>query len=196
MSSREWMLSILLSGSIALGVAQSAQVEVHVSDAYGNSLPAQRVTLASKNGSAIEVKQDEPTELGYGQYTVEVIVPGASKAVEEFTVDQPNQILTIAMRLGAMEAPVPPCSVDGRVVPAAGVTRVRLLQLSGSYHADVPVSGAGAFRFENLACGDYMLIAVGPKGCIGTKMSRATMTGAHVEMQLADLRGGACAPDK
>jgi hypothetical protein len=196
MRSREWMLLVVLSGSIALRAARSAQVEVHVSDAYGNSLPAQRVTLASKDGSAIEVKQDEPAEVGYGKYTVEVIVPGASKAVEEFTVDQPNQILTVAMKLGALEAPVPTCSVDGRVVPAAGVTRIRLLQLFGSYYADVPASGAGAFRFENLPCGDYMLIAVGPKGCIGTKMSRATTAGAHVEMKLADLRGGACAPDK
>jgi hypothetical protein len=196
MSYRGLIFLVALSSFIYPAVVGGAQVEVHVSDAYGNSVLARKVTLISERGSVTEIKQDQPVELEYGRYTVEVIVSGASRAVEEFTVDQPKQVLAVAMKLGALEAPVPKCAVGGRVVPAAGAARIRLLQLSGSYRADVPVSVAGAFRFENLECGDYMLVAIGVKGCAGTKMARATMAGAHVEMELADLRGGACPPEK
>jgi len=180
----------------ALGDEGRARVVVHVADSYGNSVQAHMITLASEDGSKIDVKQDEELELKYGWYTAEVRVPGFSTAVEDFRVNEPDQVLTVALKVGGIEGPAPVCSLDGRVLPAGGAVRIRILQLFGTYGADVPVLAGGTFRFENLDCGEYMLIAMGPRGCLGTKMVRTTLKGTHVDMRLADLGGGACAADK
>jgi hypothetical protein len=187
---------ILLLNLASLGAEGQAQVQVHVVDAYGNPVPAQKITLTGEDGTTTEAKQDELFSEKYGRYTVKVRVPGFSNAVEVFVVDQPRQILSVAMKLGMMEAPRPLCSITGRVTPENAAVRIRLLQLFGSYSADVPVIAGGSFRFQNLECGDYMLIAMGPKGCVATKMSRSTTTGTQADMQVSLLGGDACVPTK
>lgn len=183
---------ISLLGLIALRAEGQARVRVHVADAYGNSLPAQRITLTDEGGTTIETTQDEVFSAKYGKYTLKVSVQGFSNAVDVFAIDQPEQILSITMKLGVMEIPSPSCSIGGRVIPESGITRIRLLQLFGPNSIDVPVVVGGSFRFQNLECGDYMLIAMGPNACVATKMSRATTSGARADLRVSELGGGAC----
>jgi hypothetical protein len=60
-------------------------------------------------------------------------------------IDQPQQIVTVAMKLGAMEGEINPCSIIGRVEPAKDIVRMRLIQLFGAYLTDVPVKDDGSF---------------------------------------------------
>jgi hypothetical protein len=185
-------LAIFLLPMIVVGGPNDAQVRIHVASALGESVPATSVTLTTEQGGSIDVKQDQVSAIHYGRYTVSVRVPGFSIAKELFTVDQPEQILFVAMKLGVMETPLPNCLIKGEVIPSDGAERVRLLQLFGSYSVDVPVTPGGMFRFEDIECGDYMLVAVNQKRCVGTEMARAATAGTNVHMRLKELAGGAC----
>jgi hypothetical protein len=187
---------VLLLALVALGDERQGQVRVHVADAYGNPMPARIITLTGEDGTTIEATQDKVFSARYGTYTVKVAVQGFSTAVDMFAIDQPNQILAITMKLGVMEVPPPRCSIMGSVTKESGITRIRLLQLFGTHSIDVPASADGSFRFQNLECGDYMLIAIDLKGCVSTKMSRATVGGTHTDFDVSELREGACVTGK
>jgi hypothetical protein len=184
---------ISLLGLMAIGAEGQARVQVHVTDALGSPVPPQSLKLTAEDGTTIEARQDEVLNLKYGRYAVDVTAQGFSNAARNFLVDQPQQILSITMKLGTMEVPLHPCSIAGRIVPKDGVRRIRLLELFGSYLTDVPVVD-GAFRFQNLECGDYMLIVMSSKRCLATMMSHATMIGSNVDIRLPELGGGACDP--
>jgi hypothetical protein len=99
------------------------------------------------------------------------------------------------MKLGAMEAPVPRCSIGGHIAADGSIQRMRVMQLFGSYAADVPLAAGGSFEFQNLECGDYMLIAIGAKGCVTTKVLRASIAGSRADIQIPELNG-ACVSGK
>ena len=186
----------LLVIATTIAGAEPAKVLVHITDAYGNSVPASKLTLTREGGPTIDVKQDEAFSAEYGRYTVNVSIPGFSNAVNEFLIDQPEQILLVTMKLGMMEVPPPRCSLGGQITPTGEIVRIRLLQLFGPYSVDIPVAADGSFRFQNLECGDYMLIAMDSKRCIASRMSRATTAGARADMLISDFIGGACSPSK
>lgn len=173
--------TVSLSLGVAFGQGQS-RVRIHVTDAYGKSVPAQHITMGT-DAAAKEVPQDEAINTRYGRYTIVVNVAGFSTATESVVIDQPDQIVPIAMKLGVMETPPPHCSVAGRVSPASARS-VRLLQLFGSYMADVPVSSTGSFEFRGVECGDYLLVAISQDHCIGTRLFRATPTAGPADIQL------------
>jgi len=175
-----------------LGAEGQAHLRVHVTDAYGNPVPPQMLELTGEDGKTIEPKQDEVRTVKYGLYSVKARAQGFAVTVNTFLVDQPEQILSVTMKLGAMEVPVPLCSIAGHVAPDNRITRIRALQPFGSYSVDVPVADGGSFRFESLECGDYMMLAMGPKGCIASTMFRATPRGPKVEIRVSELSGGAC----
>jgi hypothetical protein len=161
----------------------SARVRVQVTDAYGNAVPAKRITLTG-DGATNEVPQNEPFTTKYGRYTLDLRAAGFSDTTESVVIDQPEQILTSAMRLGVMETPPPRCSIFGRVVPATAALRLRSMQLYGSYTADVPVAPDGSFELSNLECGDYMLIAMGGRECLGMRTFRAVPTAGRADIRL------------
>jgi len=176
-----FLLPLLISGGTA--AAQQSHIRVRVTDAYGTPVPAQ-ITMTG-NGLKREVRQDESTAVLYGRYTIEVGASGFSPARESFVVDQPEQALSIALKLGSMEGvSVPSCSVIGHVTPETAAARIRLVQLYGTYSVDVAVRSDGAFAFRGVDCGDYMLIAMGAKECLGTMTLRAVPTAGPTDMRL------------
>jgi hypothetical protein len=181
----------LTSGMIAFAAGDEPRIRVHVTDTFGNSLPVPRITL-TVDGVTATVPQDVVIGGKYGRYSVAVRVPGFSDAKESVVVDQPEQVITVAMRLGAMEAPVPRCSVGGLLVPESVAVRIRLMELFGFYVTDVPVMPGGAFEFRNLECGDYMLIMMGPNGCVGTKITRAGVTPGRLAINIDSSTSDAC----
>jgi hypothetical protein len=183
------LLALLIPVTRALRPGGQPHVRVRVTDAYGNPVSAKKITLTA-DGASSEVPQEKPFSTKYGRYILEVRVPGFSNATESVLIDQPEQILAVAMKLGSMEAPAPRCSIVGHVVPGDAALRIRSTRLFGSYHADVPIAPDGSFAFRNLECGDYMLIAMGGKECLGTRTARATVIGARADIQLTSLSGG------
>jgi hypothetical protein len=183
------LLASLLPTTRALQSGEP-RVRVQVTDAYGNAVPAKQITLTGDDATN-EVPQNEPFTTKYGRYTLEVRVPGFSNATQSVVIDQPEQILAVAMRLGVIETPPPRCSIVGRVIPETAAVRVRSSQLFGSYTADVPVAKGGSFEFRNLECGDYMLIVMGGKECLGTRTFRAVPTAGPADIRLTS--GAACA---
>ena len=69
--------------------------------------------------------------------------------------------------------------------------RIRLVQLFGGYTGDVAVK-TGRFEFHGLACGDYLIIAIGAKECLGTRTFRATTAAASADILLPDPPTAAC----
>jgi hypothetical protein len=183
---------LMAPGASAVDPGHS-NVQIAVTDGLGDPVPAKQITIPG-NGIAKTVNQDEAFDILQGRYTVQVAVLGAEMAVEAFLVDQPQQILTVAMKVGAMEnAPVYPSSIIGNVIPATAASRIRVIQLSGSYYVDVPVMAGGRYQVWNLVGGDYMLIAVGSKGCVGTKMARAvSLPQTTTDIVISSSTGGAC----
>ena len=161
---------------------------------FGNSVPAESVTLSGDDGRETHVKQDQMLIVPYGVYTAKVRVQGFRQAVNVFTVDQPEQTIPIAMKLGVMEVPPSLCSIAGRVTSENTIGRVRALEAYGAYSRDVPVTN-GLFRFENLECGDYVILAISRSGCVVAKVSRATVSGASVDLPFP-ASSGCNAPSK
>ena len=96
------------------------------------------------------------------------------------------------MRLGAVDGSVPVCSVSGTIVPAAQVTRLRLLAMFGKYLTDVPVGPKGYFAFRNLECGDYMIIVMAADKCLGTKATRAQVSPRRLELKIGPPNRATC----
>jgi hypothetical protein len=189
------LLSVVFSLSVnALGA--QARIRVHVTNGYDDKSPAAPRILVTGNGTQMEVKHDEVINLNYGQYTVKVEMPGFEISTSSVLIDQPEQIISVAMKLGAVENEILPCSVVGDIAPATDIMRVRLIQLFGSYLTDVPLKLGGAFEFRNLACGEYMLVAMGPKGCVGTKTTTARVLPTRVEMKIGSVNGDSCTSPK
>jgi hypothetical protein len=126
-------LFVILAGSFMLALAQSqSRVRIHITDSYGNVVPAERITVDSE-GVTKQVRQDEVVVLRYGPHTLEASVPGFSNAMKHVVIDQPEQIIPVAMKLGAMEGPVPVCAIAGHVIPESAADRIRLVQTFGTY---------------------------------------------------------------
>jgi hypothetical protein len=175
---------------------EQALVRIHVADAYGNTVSAQKVTVTAEDGTTTQVESDDAFSVKYGRYTVRVRVPGFAWATDAFLIGQPEQILFVTMKLADFETPLPRCAIEGNVTPAKRATRVRLLQLFGSYSTDVPIAPSGSFRLRNLDCGDYMLIVTDSKGCVGIKMIHAAPGEARTEVRLSESQADACEGSK
>ena len=165
-------------------------VQIRVSDGFGNTISVPKI-LITGNGETKQVRSDEVFTTGTGRYTIEVESPGSSnKKIDSVLVDQTEQIITIALTPGALEGPPPRCLVRGRI-QYPNVARVRLIQLSGSYVADVAMK-AGGFEFVDLECGDYLLIVIGEKNCLGTMMLRTALDPKTVEIRLPEPSQATC----
>jgi hypothetical protein len=177
------LISFLCARAFAAG--GHARITVHVADTFGNRVPADSIMLIAPDGNATQAVQGQVFDVAYGTYTAKVRVRGFSEAVEMFKIDQPEQILSVAMKLGVMEVPPPLCSIAGHVPTEDAISRVRVLELYGNSSRDVPV-GNGTFRLENLTCGDYVLLAISEKGCVSAKVSRATVSGTTVDFRTTE----------
>ena len=115
---------------------------------------------------------DRPLGIRYGTYKLTVGVPGFSNSNMEVVIDQPGQVISVAMGLGSIEGETPSCSVKGRVVPESGAVRVRAMQVYGSRLWDVGVDQHGSFALQNLECGEYMLMVTRTKACLAVRYAR------------------------
>jgi hypothetical protein len=176
--------------SLALGAANS-EVVARVADNFGNEVTDADIILRS-SGGVVQIFQGKATSVPYGGYEVTVNVAGFKKARLDIVIDQPRQVLSIAMPLGAIEGDTPSCSVTGRIFPEKSATRIRAMQMFGSYFTDVVVDGSGSFALSNLECGEYMFLAIGPKGCLAVQYPRIVRD-SRIDF---DLRGGnaTCVP--
>ena len=177
------LLVLLSSASLAAQADAESRLTFHITDNFGNPLVAKRITMRM-NGSAIQVLQDQPWVAPYGKYVIEAEVPGFDNASELITVNQPEEVIALAMHLGGSEASPPSCRIDGHVAPPP-VSGMRAIQIFGSYMVDIPVTSKGTFQLEHLECGDYLLVARRGKECIGTKLIRITPNTTKVEMRFA-----------
>lgn len=183
------VMFLALASTLWTARAQTeAHVRIHVSDAYGTSVPATSL-LFIQGGKERPVRQDEMFAVGYGPYSVEVEVQGFSIASQSGTIDQPEQVIAVAMRLGPLEAPAPRCSAAGRAPD--GAVRVKLLELFGAYSSEVAVTG-GRFEFRGLECGDYLLVAVGAKECLSVRAYRAKPAGGPADIPPPNGAVGRC----
>lgn len=181
---------LVLTSALWTASAQTeAHVQVHVSDAYGTSVPTTSL-LFTQDGKEHPVRQDEIFAARYGPYSVEVEVQGFSVASQSGTIDQPEQVIPVAMRLGPLESPAPRCSVTGRAPD--GAARVKLLELFGAYNSEVAVVG-GRFEFRGLECGDYLLVALGAKECLGVRTYRTVRAADPADIPPTNGTDGRCA---
>jgi hypothetical protein len=155
-------------------------------DAYfGKTLEARSITI-SGNGSTVKVEPDKAIRLAYGEYTIEVSAPGAALATLRVTIDQAAQVVTVGMKPGRMsDIEPPPCSIVAFTTAGLRAVRVRAVQLFGPYITDVPVDAQRRFEIRELACGDYLLIAMGTEEFLGTAIVRAVTLPSHDEIKFA-----------
>jgi hypothetical protein len=191
-------LRLLISFMSVVGAAMTvprllaeSNVRVHVADAYGTPLPMAQIAISNAT-SVIRLKQDETVRIENGGYTLRVEVPGFSSTIVPVTVDQPEQVFAVAMRLGRIEGDRPVCSVIGRVRPGRAPIRLKLIELHGTYSVDVPPVGNGAFAFRNLECGAYLLVAIDPGGCRGTMVVVAKPVPKDIDLELTKSESSGC----
>jgi hypothetical protein len=171
-------------------LAQNSEIRVHVTDAFGT--PVQAESIKIKTGEIERpLSQDGVVNLPYGMYTVEIVVRGAAMTKMQVHIDQPAQIITVGMKLGAIEGEPPPCAILGHA--SAPIGWIRVMQIFGSYVTDVSAREDGHFEVRNLACGDYLLIAMAPGRFLGTMTTRAMTLPTPVEMKADE---GALKPEK
>lgn len=173
------MLLIVCSEGVSFAQFRS-KIRVVVTDVLGNSIPVQSLTIAGT-----PVNQSESTEFPYGTYTLTASAAGAAPFKATVTINQPSQIVIVAMKLGGIEgSEPPPCSIVGTTPPDGPlVLRVRTIQLFGSDEVDVPVSANRRFEVRNLDCGSYLLIAMGNTGILGTAVAKAVVLPSVVDVK-------------
>ncbi len=187
------LVAMCVSGAV-LWAGDSGQISVQVMDNYGNSVKAPIISLEN-DGNIVQLSQDGSTVVPYGNYKLTVVVPGFKKTLLNITVNQPRQMLSVALQLGGVEGPTPGCSVYGRIYPDGSATRVRAMQMFGTMLADVAVDSQGSYAIQGLECGDYMLMVFGPKGCISVKYPRFTRD-ARIDFHLPREVSADCATSK
>jgi hypothetical protein len=183
-------LMVFPGSYLSVLLAQNSEIRVRVTDGFGTAVQAESIKI--KTGEIERrLSQDGALSLPYGTYTVEVVVRGAATTRMQVHIDQQAQIITVGMKLGAIEVEPAPCAILGRA--SAPIGWIRVMQIFGSYVADVPAREGGHFEVRNLACGDYLLIAMAPGKFLGTMTTRAMTLPTPIEMKAAQ---GALRPEK
>ncbi len=129
-ASRVALTLLFLSPPLSAEVGP-CRVVVRVTDNYGNRIEAYQITMRN-DGVVTYIRQDEPLRMKCGRYDLEVRARGANPESLPVNLEQLDQAVPVAMRLGAVDGPVPDCAIIGRVSGVGGAQTVRLLQLFGS----------------------------------------------------------------
>jgi hypothetical protein len=150
----------------------------------GETVPARSITITGPQ-STVQVEQGKIIDLTYGSYTLDVAATGFAPVTMPVVIDQPAQILTVAMKLGRIEDYEPPaCSIIGSAPLRIKAARIRAVQLFGPYVTDVPVDAQGRFEVRNLVCGDYLLIVTESSRFVGTMVARSAVLPKRLELSL------------
>jgi hypothetical protein len=196
MISRPLILAALLeAASLLLCKAESpsSRVTVLVTDNYGRPLPTAQIRVRGSEAT-YDVKEGVEIDLKPGSYDLTAHVPGFVIYSRTVTIDQPSQVLSIAMRLDGYDGHVPRVSVRGRIDPAEHDVRVRLMSLAGTEIKDVPVTKNGSFELQGLEGGAYMFLALRGTQCLGATIASVTAERVRVRIPLSKPVGTNCVP--
>jgi hypothetical protein len=180
----------LLFSCASLTIAQAtSRVRIDVfgplGDLYSDNSTHVPAAHVSGEGHSFDVMPGKAIELAYGTYTVSITSPGAGPTRLSVLIDQPKQVVTLGLRLGAVEAEVDPCFIYGTVTPPSAVSRIRAVELFGSYSADVYPDANGGYEIRNLACGgEYLLMVMGPEALLKTTVVRAKRPAPHTDIKV------------
>jgi len=178
------LLLVVCISFLATGASHAEEmslVRVVVSDNFGNRVRGVDVRLERK-GEVTTVRDDVPVSLPYGEYSVSVRAQGFALSAYNVQVGQPQQVIALAVKLGAMEGAKPVCSIGGKVLVNQTVSRLRFIAVFGTYMVDVAVSDTGAYAFRGVECGEYVVVAFGAKDCIGAR--RITLVNGDTPVDL------------
>lgn len=147
------------AGALPNTVQAPSRVRIDVTDYIGNPLPLTTGFLYNK-GLKVAIHENEVLTVPKGEYTVEAQVPGFRRLISSVRINQPEQVLSLAMPLGSIDGPIPVCSIRGRSDLKPKNSTIRLFSLFGNISEEVAVKEKGTFVFENLECGDYVLLGI------------------------------------
>lgn len=180
--------AVLLASAAAFAQAGPCRVTVNVTDNYGNPVEADHIHLTI-DGVVTYVPQNRLFQAKCGRHTLHVEVAGANSESLPINLEQLDQVVPVALELGAVDGPVPDCAILGKTSGQGTASTVRLLQLFGLHLVDVPLTAAKTFQFMHLECGTYLLVAMSGKQYLGSQVVTATGYGAHVDLKIADAAG-------
>lgn len=184
-------VAALLTSVAIVAEEGSCRVVVNVTDNFGVRVQADHIRLTTDSG-ATEVSQDQPVQAKCGRHTLTVEARGANPQSLSVDIDQVEQVVAVALGLGAVDGPVPDCTILGQVTGKSSPERVRLVQLFGSHVVDVPVTATNTFRFVGVECGAYLLLAMRGKECLGTQTLTATVSGTPIALKVGDTTARNC----
>jgi hypothetical protein len=184
----KFLLALAISSLAVLSGQFHSRVQILVDDGLGNAVPAESITI-SHAGTTNNVGE-QPLVLEYGTYEIKVMVRGFAETRVSITIDQPSQIVRVAMKLGAPEGmpDVPVCSIVGFAPPGLNAVSVRAIELFGSYLTDVPLNSDHKFEIRNLSCEYYLIIAMGSSKVLGTMIVGAAMLPERVELKASSIK--------
>ena len=178
------------SGDLAVRFAGKLSPECQSDlDAVGPVDSAQ--TMMERAGAKSELTQRGGTLVKYGTYDVIVSAAGFTTARLTALINQPRQFISVAMAIGSIDGPERTCSITVRVLPEGSATRLRAMAVFGSYVADVVVDRQGSYALLNLECGDYMLLAMGLKGCMAVQYPRIVLD-SRIDLTITEPPGSSC----
>ena len=156
-----------------------SRVRIQVTDSYGHPVRGAHIRISGPSVD-LDATGRDVLDLQTGTYTIVADLPGFNTFRSIEVIDQPNQILSIAMRLGAYEASAVSCSIEGHTEPRQIDARVRLVPLFGTGVRDAPILAKGSFQFRGVECGSYVLIVTRQAECIGVAFPLATTQSRQV----------------
>ena len=159
----------------------TSRIRIDITDYFGTPLILNDGSIQSKDAN-FKIPHDGILMLRPGEYTVEMNVQGFRRLVASFVVSQPEQVISLAMPLGSIDGPNPTCSLNGKSDLDQRNSKVRLISQFGNIGKDVPVQAHGNFFFENLECGDYVLLGIEKNHCTEAMQLRITEENMRVKL--------------
>jgi hypothetical protein len=175
--------ALLLCCASLLSAQATSRLRIDVF-ALDESVPAQ-IHLSGEGGS-FDAIPGKTFELPYGSYSLSVFMRGFAATKLSLVVDQPHQVVTVGLRLGAPDdVELDPCFIYGKVTPPSAASRIKAVELFGSYSAEVSLTADGSYEIRNLACGgDYLLIVMAPGKMLKTLVVQPERATKHTDIDL------------
>ena len=166
-------VALALAWCTAGSTGQRGAVTLYVTDYYGGRISKGIVKIDSPAGLILS-RDGEVKSLAFGTYRLTAVVPGFDPFQADVVIDQPEQVVLIAMRLGQIEGPPVSCGAEGKLPSGLKGGRVRFAPVFSSEVRDVPIRPGGVFEAVALECGLYTVTAVSGKEIAGSLTIRLT----------------------
>jgi len=172
------------------GSRTSAKVEIVAFDAHGRFLGAPNVTdFESDNHKnlASKFRSGAADDIPFGVYRIEGHLPAYSSEVRYVRIYQPHVTVILGLTIG-FELPEVPPILHGRIVgPVVSPPKsfVKLIGIYSNVSMESLIDSDGNFSLGGLTEGRFLVLVVGEKGLLASRVISIPYSGPVLEIDIA-----------